>query len=235
MDALFHAQPAHIQQVLTVMQRIARDAALVAGLLRQGAPVPQVAGPVGGVPIYCQGIEALFEKANDDGSTSYRSYYYTNDLKTMDPKAQQHLCQFFGRVKAVNTVLTAAPDKQRAARMQAVPGLLDSILVEALYFKGFFSAFALSRTLLTTPQPSQTTLDEYAALVARTKADLAAAAPHLHDAAAAFQALPNANPSLLVELTKAYEAGQVVINGVYFDAASGAHLLGQAPGAARRA
>ncbi|WP_127045596.1 hypothetical protein [Pseudorhodobacter sp. E13] len=201
-DAIFRAQPAHIQHILTVIQRIAGDAKRVAELLQQGALQPWGGG--GHAPIYCQGIERLFKLANTDGSTSYRSYYYTEDLKTMDPKAQLHLSQFFGRVMAVNTVLTAAPDKQRAARMQAVPGVLDSILVEALYFKGFFSAFAISRSLLTTPQPGQTTLAEYAALIARTKADLAAAAPQLHDAAAAFAALPKGNPSLLVELIKAY-------------------------------
>lgn len=227
-DDIFHAQPAHIQQILTVLHRITRDAVLVGDILRRGAPVPQIAGEVGTVPIYCRDIEGLFEETKTDGTKAYRSYHYSNDLKTMDPNAQLHLSQFFGRVMALNTLLTTTDPKLHAARAKAVPKMLDRILLEALCFKGFFSGFTVTRALLTAANPDRAMVAQFEALVERTKADLGAAGAFLHDATAAFQALPIVNQSLIVELTKCYEEGQVAINGVYFDAKTGATLLGGA-------
>jgi len=227
-DEIFNAQPAHIQKILTVLARIARDTLLVGDILRRGEDLPQMKGEVGTHPIYCRDIEALFERTEPDGTKAYLSYAYTTDLKTMDTRTQVHLSQFFGRIMALNTLLSSANPKLRDARVGAVPAMLDRILLEALCFKGFFSSFAISRALLTCQNPDRGMLAQFEALVARTKADLADACPHLHDAGTAFQALPIVNQSLMVELGKRYEAGQILINGVYFDAKMGAHVLGNA-------
>ncbi|WP_155947137.1 hypothetical protein [Pseudorhodobacter ferrugineus] len=225
-DEFFNAQPSHIQQILTVLHRIARDALLVGDIMRRGAPLPDVAGEVGTVPIYCRDIEGLFETLTADGSKRFQSYYYTNDLATMDPRAQLHLSQFFGRVMALNTLLTTTDPSLRAAQAKAVPKMLDRILLEALCFKGLFSGFAVTRALLTRAAPDSQMVAQFEALVARTKADLAATSPYLHDSATAFETLPMVNQSLIVELSKRYEEGQIAVNGVYFDAATGAQMVG---------
>lgn len=229
-DDVFRAQPAHIQQFLIVLHRIVRDALLVGDILRRTGKLPQIAGPAGTVPIYCRDIETLFEIAYSDGTKGYRTYHYTHDLNTMDPRAQLHLSQFFGRVMALNMLLSAPEPTMRAGPGPAVRAMLDRILLEALCFKGFFSGFAITRTLLTTQNPDRDMLAAFEGLVARTKADLAAASPYLDDADTAFQALPLVNQSLIVELTKCYEVGQIVVNGVYFDAKTGAHVVAEAQG-----
>lgn len=225
-DEIFRAQPVHIQTMLTVLHRIARDAVLVGDILRRGAPLPVLAGEVGAVPIYCRDIAGLFEKTEPDGSKRYQAYYYTNDLKTMDPRAQLHLSQFFGRVMALNTLLMSTDPHSMTTRAKAVPKMLDRILLEAMCFKGFFSGFAVTRALLTAATPDQHMVAQLQALVTRTKADLSAAEPYLHDAKTAFETLPMVSQSLIVEVSKPYEDGQVGINGVYFDAATGAQLVG---------
>lgn len=216
-DAIFRAQPAHIQQVLTVLHRIARDTVLVGDILRLGLDVPpqngSQDGPVGAYPIYCRDIEALFQTVAEDGGKAYLSFAYSTDLTAMDPRAQAHLSRFFGRIIACNTLLA----KRDPKLVTQIGAMLDQILLETLWFKGFFSGFAVSHALLTSDRPDRRMVVQLEALVARTKADLAAAVGVLHDAGAAFANLPRVTLSLIVELVKPYDTAQSVLNGVCLD------------------
>ncbi len=221
-DEIFRAQPAHIQHVLTVLQRIARDTVLVGDILRLGLDLPLIDGPVGAHPIYCRDIEALFQTVADDGGKAYLSFAYSADLTAMDPRAQAHLSRFFGQIIACNTLL----NKRDPKLAKQIGAMLDQILLEALWFKGFFSGFAVSRALLTSPAPDRRMVKQLETLVARTKADLAGAVGVLHDAGAAFSILPRVTLSLIVELVKPYDTEQSVLNGVCLDTKA-AQILGQ--------
>ena len=216
-DEIFHAQPAHIQHVLTVLHRIARDAVLVGDILRLGLDVPPLDGPlaapVGAYPIYCRDIEALFQTVAEDGGKAYFSFAYSTDLTAMDPRAQAHLSRFFGRIIVCNTLL----NKRDPKLAKQIRTMLDQILLEALWFKGFFSGFAVSHALMNSPAPERRMVVQLEALVARTKADLAGAVGVLHDAGAAFASLPRVTLSLIVALVKPYDTEQSVLNGVCLD------------------
>lgn len=225
-DEIFRSQPAHIQHVLTVLHRIARDAVLVGDILRLGLDVPPldgpVAAPVGAYPIYCRDIEALFQTVAEDGGKAYLSFAYSKDLTAMDPRAQAHLSRFFGSIIACNTLL----NKRDPKLGKKIGTMLDQILLEALWFKGFFSGFALSHALMNSPTPARGMVVQLEALVARTKADLAGAVGVLHDAGAAFASLPRVTLSLIVELVKPYDIEQSVLNGVCLDTKA-IQILGQ--------
>jgi|GEM_PF-2326327 len=227
-DEIFHAQPAHIQHVLTVLHRISRDTVLVGDILRLGYDVPPLDGPVGAYPIYCRDIEALFQTVAEDGGKAYLSFAYSTDLTAMDPRAQAHLSRFFGRIIACNTLL----NKRDPKLAKQIGAMLDQILLEALWFKGFFSGFAVSHALLNSPTPDRRMVAQLDALVARTKADLAGAVAVLHDAGAAFASLPRVTLSLIVEMVKPYDTEQSVLNGVCLDTKA-VQVLGQDSGRAR--
>jgi hypothetical protein len=227
-DEIFCAQPPHIRVFLAVLHRIAGDVRLVSEILQSGASLPKLEGPVGSVPIYCKDIEALFERIGPDGRKTYVTYSYTQDLKSMDPNAQVHLSNFFGRIVALNTMLTSRDPALTPAKAASMQAMLDRIYLEALFFKSFFSAYDLSQRLLINkvhPQEAQRALE---ALINRTKADYAEANDYLIDCDQAFARLPMTSQPLIVEVAKPHEAGQVVVNGVYFDCAMGKKMIAHA-------
>lgn len=224
-DEIFCAQPPHIRVFLAVLHRIARDIRLVSDILQQGASLPKLDGASGTVPIYCKDIETLFQRIGADGRKTYLTYAYTQDLKTMDPNAQVHLSNYFGRIVALNQILTSSDPGLTPAKAASMQEMLDRVYLETLFFKGFFSAFDLSQRLLTGnihPQEAQRDLQ---ALIDQTKADYAKASNYLTDCDRAFARLPMTSQPLLTEIAKPYEPGQLAVNGVYFDCAMGKKMM----------
>ena len=215
-DALFCAQPPHIQTHLAVVNRIARDVLVGRDSLQRGTALAAM-------PIYCDSIARLFQRAAGAGAMSYLSYCYSPDLQSMDPNAQLHLSQFYGRIAALNTALTSAsPD------MEEVAVMLDKTLLDALFFTGFFSSYALSTDLLTRQITAEAAGAQFQALIDRSKADFAGASAYLYNPERAFGSLPMTTQPLLIEAAKPFEAGQTTRNGVYFDTEMAAQLQAHA-------
>lgn len=206
--------------MLDVLNQIAYDVVVLGGRLARGAALPKEKDP-----IYCTDIAALFERVAADGTKSYLTFHYTQDLKTLDPNAQVHLSQFFGRIVAVNGLLAQHTLGQAPTKRPIIAAMLDQILLEALFFTGFFYAYALSRDLLLNRIPAGVGGEQFATLIAQSRADFIAATPYLHDANTALAALTMTTQQLIVEQAKPYEAGQRQINNVYFDAGMAAQTL----------
>lgn len=227
-DEIFCAQPPHIRVFLAVFHRIARDVRVVSEILRRGAPLPKLDGAIGSVPIYCKDIEALFERAGPDGRKTYLTYSYTQDMKSMDPNAQVHLSNFFGRIVALNTFMTSSDPALTPVKAVSMQATLDRIFLEALFFKSFFSAYDLSQRLLTGKIQALEARRDLQALVDQTKADYTKASGYLTDCDQAFARLPMTSQPLLVEVAKPYEVGQLGVNGVYFDCEMGKKMIAHA-------
>jgi hypothetical protein len=223
--------PDHIEAILDVLNKIARDVVVAGERLIRGAPIP-----AGKDAIYCTDIARLFERHAADGSTKYLTFHYTQDLKTLDPNAQVHLSQFFGRIVAVNGLLAGHnsgqnPDQnpgqnlgQLSTKRSVITAMLDQILLESLFFTGFFNAYSLSADLLAGRISAAPAGVQFAAMIEQSRGDFVDATPYLHDAAHAFTSMSMTTQQLIVMVEKPYEDGQRHINDVYFDKSMAAQM-----------
>lgn len=205
--------PPHILRLIETMDRIFRQAADVVSTLRQGRPISaSMLGMPLDAPFDLIGYEKLFEHVDDVGNLLFSTYYFTQDIKSLDPDAQYQLSLIHQKALQFNMLMS----RGQFHDSEALAPLLDSLLVKSAYFGHCFKSYTIVAGILSGR------LDN-AALNAATQAHHAGWAAAMNRAKAAMlnpatllAHAPMREPALLLSTSGPYQDGQRVIDGAVF-------------------
>jgi hypothetical protein len=206
--------PQHIMALIHAMDRIFNDAADLMALLRDRRPIPALTScsPLDG-PISVAGYEKLFEHVDDAGRVLFSTYYFTQDVKSLDPDAQYQLSLIHRNVLHFN-LLTSRSGALCALEALAPP--LDVILAKTAYFSNCFRSYAIVRGILSRQMDNKTLNKAMQAHQAGWMAAMKRAQSCMVNPDMFTTYAPMSQPSLIVSADAPFREGQRVIDGVVF-------------------
>jgi hypothetical protein len=209
--------PPHIVRLIETMDRIFRQAADMLLLLRESKPLPvSSTGMLEHAPIDIAAYEKLFEHVDDAGKVLFSTYYFTQDIKSLDPDAQYQLSLVHRNVLHFNLLASRLSGSGARGALETLAPPLDVILAKTAYFSHCFRSYTIVRGILSRAMDN-TALNRamqahrvgWAAAMDRARSLM------LNPDMLRIYA-PRAEPSLLVSAAGPYQPGQRVIDGVVF-------------------
>ena len=208
----------NIAELADYLQGMCDDAAAIALKIKNQMPLTSLVLAAGDQPVIrYSGINRFFETVAKDGSAGYQIYYYTQDMKSLDPLAQVNLAKLVSQAIIVNGL---ANQMITSTLTNGEGGLLivavDRIIVMTTYLKHSLHGSALSTDLLLSRLQSEQATAKTMEFIESYKESVKRAMLMMVRPASFSKLAPYQNPRFLIEVTMRHHEGQQFVNGVYF-------------------
>lgn len=203
--------PPHITRIIRAMDRIFAQAASLSAQVRAGSPLV-MPGPGDVGPIDLTDYAKLFERINGEGAVLFSTYYFTQDVKSLDPDAHYQLSLIHQKATMLNLMLTGGTH----AGDSALAPLLDAVLVKSAYFGSIFKGYNIVTGILSRSLDSAALNLAMDRQRARWEAAMTRARAEMLNPAMLRAHAPTPEPMLILSAEGPYQDGQRVIDGVVF-------------------
>ncbi|MEM7636574.1 MAG: hypothetical protein AAF299_18555 [Pseudomonadota bacterium] len=208
----------NISELADYLQGMCDDAAAIALKIKNQMPLTDLVSAAGDRSVIrYDGIDRFFKTVAEDGSAAYRIYYYSQDMKSLDPLAQANFAKLVSQAiivdGLVNQMITSTLTNGEGGLLIVA---VDRIIAMTTYLKHSLHGFTFSTDLLlgrlqgdTLNEAARQFIESYGESVKRAMLTMV-------QPAAFGKLVPYQNPRLLIEVTRRDEEGQKFVNGVYF-------------------